>query len=133
MHLSRKSFDRLVEAAIASLPEEFAQWIDRVPIIVEDNPPKNNQILGFYQGIALPDQEFNSGSLPPRILLFRRPLMHACSSREQLAEEIRKTLLHELGHHAGMTEQQLDQLGYGPLTDPQDPHSEIDWDLDKDD
>jgi hypothetical protein len=57
--------------------------------------------------------------------------MHACHTREQLAEEIRKTLLHELGHHAGMDEEQLDALGYGPLDGPDE--DDIRWDLDDDD
>ena len=130
MHISRNSFDRLVEQAIAALPPQYAQWLDQLPIIVEDHPPKSHpNTLGLYQGIPLPDQEQNSGHLPSRILLFRQPLMQACHSQPQLAEEIRKTLLHELGHHTGMNEVQLDHLGYGPLEDPED---EIQWDLDDD-
>jgi predicted Zn-dependent protease with MMP-like domain len=137
MKISRKSFDRLVEQAIASLPEEFARWIDEVPIIVEDAPPRrgrdqndsdDSQVLGFFHGTALPDMEENSGRLPPRILLFRRPLMEACNTRAALAEEIRKTLLHELGHYAGMDEEQLEQLGYGPL---EEKVKDIEWDVDE--
>src|SRR4051794_29634095 len=106
MHLSRNSFDRLVEAAIDSLPEQFAHWIDEVPIIVEDAPaPTDKHVqdaLGFYQGDTLFGRLESSGHLPPRIVLYRNHLMDSCDTREQLADEIRKTLLHELGHHAGM-------------------------------
>jgi predicted Zn-dependent protease with MMP-like domain len=133
MHLPRNAFDRLVEDAIASLPDQFAQWIDEVPIIVEDAPaPGDKRVqnaLGFYQGDTLFGRLENSGHLPARIVLYREHLMHACRTREQLAEEIRKTLLHELGHHAGMDEEQLDALGYGPLAD--EPEDDIEWDLDE--
>jgi predicted Zn-dependent protease with MMP-like domain len=135
MQLSRNDFDRLVEDAIASLPDEFAHWIDEVPIIVEDAPrPGDKRVqhaLGFYQGQTLFGRLENSGQLPARIVLFREPLMHACRTREQLAEEIRKTLLHELGHHAGMDEDQLDALGYGPLEE--DLEDDIRWDFVDDD
>ena len=134
MHLSRTSFDQLVEAAIASLPQDYARWLDEVPIIVEDRPSPADlagiddgdpdEPLGLYIGNALDE---TSGTLPPRVMLYRIPLMEACTSREHLAGEIRKTLLHELGHHAGMDEDQLDRLGYGPLEEPDD---DIDWDLD---
>jgi predicted Zn-dependent protease with MMP-like domain len=130
MHLSRNTFDRLVEAAIGSLPEEFARWIDRVPIIVEDRPQKGQEEepLGEYHGPLRPvETEDDSGQLPPRIMLYREPLMDACDTREQLAEEIRKTLLHELGHHAGMDEEELDALGYGPIDEQDD---DIEWEID---
>jgi predicted Zn-dependent protease with MMP-like domain len=132
MNLPRNSFDRLVEDAIASLPDPFAHWIDEVPIIVEDAPhPGDKRVqhaLGFYQGDTLFGRLENSGHLPARIVLFRQPLMAACRTRQQLAEEIRKTLFHELGHHAGMDEDQLDALGYGPLDAPEE--HDIQWDLD---
>ncbi|MCL2648154.1 MAG: metallopeptidase family protein [Phycisphaerales bacterium] len=131
MKISRNKFDKLVEDAIASLPDEFAHWIDEVPIIVEDAPCRSDKdiqdALGFYQGPSLLGRLENSGHLPPRILLYRNLLMDACDSLDELAEEIRKTLLHELGHHAGMDEEQLDQLGYGSLDD-----DSIDWDVDGD-
>jgi predicted Zn-dependent protease with MMP-like domain len=131
MHLSRKSFDHLVEAAIASLPPKYARWLDQVPIIVEDRPApadrrdleEPDDPLGLYHGTS---QIQDPGTLPPRILLYRIPLMEACSSRDQLADEIRKTLLHELGHHAGLDEPDLDQRGLGPLDD-----DDISWDLDE--
>ena len=132
MRISRKKFDRLVEKAIATLPEEFARWIDEVPIIVEDVPRgadrDQQDALGFYQGVSLLGRLENSGSLPPRIVLYRRHLMDACDTLADLAEEIRKTLLHELGHHAGMNEEDLERLGYGPLDDDEDIH----WDVDGD-
>jgi predicted Zn-dependent protease with MMP-like domain len=122
IRISRKAFDRLVEEAIASLPEEYAQWIDEVPVIVEDQPGKTDQgvvddeggPVGMFVGPALGDERA-SGDLPPRVMIYRQPLMEACATQEELAEEIRKTLLHELGHYAGLDEVDLDRLGYGDL------------------
>jgi predicted Zn-dependent protease with MMP-like domain len=146
LNLTRKAFDRIVEAAIASLPEEFAEWIDEVPIIVEDRPGKADveglkggepadraadedlAPLGLYVGEGMHEGR-RSGDLPPRIMIYREPLLASCSSREQLEDEIRKTLLHELGHHAGMDEDQLDALGYGPM----EGEEEIDFDVDDED
>jgi predicted Zn-dependent protease with MMP-like domain len=140
MHLSRQSFDQLVEAAIASLPPHLARWLDQVPIIVEDRPAPSDrrdtdsddgEPLGLYVGPSLARDDGtpldeSPAPLPPRIMLYRLPLMEACSSRDQLAAEIRKTLLHELGHHAGLDEEDLDHHGIGPMDDD----TEISWDLD---
>src|SRR6478609_1890070 len=102
MIITRKAFDRLVEEAIAALPAEFAQWIEEVPIIVEDRPgktdaealPRDEEAketdapLGLYVGNDLHDGR-NSGDLPPRVMIYREPLVEACATREELAEEIR--------------------------------------------
>jgi predicted Zn-dependent protease with MMP-like domain len=136
MTLSRRSFDLLVEQAIASLPPHYAQWLDEVSVIVEDHPSpadlqaldtpdgEDGEPLGQYHGGTIHDDS-PLGSLPPRVMLYRVPLMEACATRQQLAEEIRKTLLHELGHHAGLDEDDLDQHGFGPM----EGDDEIDWDV----
>jgi len=59
--------------------------------------------------------------------LYREPLMAACDTPEQLEEEIRRTLLHELGHHAGLDEEALDRLGFGALDEDEE---DIEWDVD---
>ena len=134
MRISRETFDRLVEAAIASLPHEYAQWLDEVPIIVEDRPtpadlkglpdPEDDEgdPVGLYIGRAA-----GLGELPPRVMLYREPLMDACDTEAQIAQEIRRTLLHELGHHAGLDEDDLDRLGFGALDEDD---ADIEWDVD---
>jgi predicted Zn-dependent protease with MMP-like domain len=134
MHVTRKAFDRMVESAIASLPEAYAQWLEEVPVIVEDRPSAadlrrldreedEGEPLGMYIGNKLEEGEV-AGELPARVMLYRVPLMEACASQEQLAEEIRRTLLHELGHHAGMDEEDLDRHGMGDMEE-----DEMDWDV----
>jgi predicted Zn-dependent protease with MMP-like domain len=125
VELSRKAFDRLVERAIAELPPAYARWIDEVPIIVEDEPGEKDEVVGLYHGRAMTERSVEeSGRLPSQIFLYRRPLMEACTTTAALAEEIRKTLLHELGHHAGLGEEDLDRVGYGPVEE------DIDFDVD---
>lgn len=127
MRLSRKSFDRLVEEAIASLPPQFAQWIEDVPVIVEDipsvadrTPRLEGEPLGLFVGASLGEPP---GSMPARIMLYRKPLMEACNTYGQLAKEIRKTLVHELGHYTGMDEDDLERHGFGAM----EAH-DIEWD-----
>jgi predicted Zn-dependent protease with MMP-like domain len=134
MHLTRESFDHLVEQAIASLPAQYARWLDEVPIIVEDRPspadlkglPDPEEDEGDPVGMYI-SRAAGLGDLPPRVMLYREPLMDACDTREQIADEIRRTLLHELGHHAGLDEDALDELGFGPLDeDDQDIKFDVD-------
>jgi len=124
MRIKRKAFDALVDKAIAELPPQFARWVDRVPIIIEDEPSEETleefgvddegTLLGSYQGVALTHRGVeDSGMLPDQIMIFRRPLMEMCADAAELEREVRKTLLHELGHYAGLDEDDLEKMGYG--------------------
>ena len=116
MHLSRKSFDHLVEAAIAGLPATLRPLARPRPHH-RRRPPRPADRPGIptpktptpSASTAAPPEDPALPAPPPRIMLYRIPLMEACDPRNQLAEEIRKTLLHELGHHAGLDEDDLDQ------------------------
>ncbi|HVT79587.1 MAG TPA: metallopeptidase family protein [Phycisphaerae bacterium] len=129
MRTTRKEFDRMVEAAIEALPEEFARWLEEVPVIVEDRPGKVDKEvvdeggppLGLYVGPSRLEADVEG--VPRRIMIYREPLMEACRTREELEEEIRKTLVHELGHHAGMDEEELERRGYGAMEE-----DEMEWD-----
>ena len=123
MRITRRNFDAMLEQAIDELPKKFARWLDEVPIIVEDEPPDDlldelgidadGDLLGSYHGVAITRRSVeDSPHLPDQIFLFRRPLMAMCDTSEQLAKEIRKTLLHELGHYAGFDEGELEDMGY---------------------
>jgi predicted Zn-dependent protease with MMP-like domain len=134
MQITRKAFDHMVEAAIESLPAAYAQWIEEVPVIVEDRPSmadlegageSEEQPLGMFIGRAVGEDVEDSGTLAARIMLYREPLIQACKDGKQLAEEIRRTLIHELGHYAGMDEADLDAHGFGDMED------DIDSDGDK--
>jgi predicted Zn-dependent protease with MMP-like domain len=123
-HVGKVEFGRLVEAALAELPPRFAEHLQRVPVEIRDRPTpqqlkevglgKDDLLLGLYVGTSLADQSVNHDyELPSVIYLFREDLELVSDSREQLQNEIRTTVLHEVGHYFGLDEAQLDALGYG--------------------
>jgi predicted Zn-dependent protease with MMP-like domain len=116
MQLKRAEFDALVQAQIARLPAPFAAWLERVPVIVEEYPDPadvgdDDEVLGLFVGTGLDEPE-GADLTPPAIYLYRQPLLDSCADRAELEAEIFITLCHELGHYAGMDEEDLEQLGY---------------------
>lgn len=121
IQVSRSEFDGAVEAALREVPAEFQKYLDNVVIEVQDRPGRDlmdegfpDDLLGLYSGSSL-QEEFGAAyhqALPDRIILFRENLCDMCESREELVDEIRITLLHEIGHHFGLDEDRLDELGY---------------------
>jgi predicted Zn-dependent protease with MMP-like domain len=123
-HVSKAEFARYVEQALAELPEPFASHLEQITLEIKDHPTRkqlrdlgledDELLFGLYQGVALPDRSVqHSGVLPDRILIFQEDHELACDNPAELVEEIRKTVLHEIGHHFGMDEDDLDEVGYG--------------------
>jgi predicted Zn-dependent protease with MMP-like domain len=121
MRISRREFNRLVRAAYRQLPPAMQDAIDNVAIVVEDWPSAEDMelvdgkgtLFGLYMGVPLPEREGAGPALPDRIAIFRQPIVASCSSRAMVKEEIRTTLLHEIGHYLGMSEEDLHRVGYG--------------------
>jgi predicted Zn-dependent protease with MMP-like domain len=107
------SFDRVVAAAVAELPSWAAEALRNVAVLVADEDPDDPDLYGVYDGVALPDREGGEPLQPSRIFIYRRPLVEDCRSEADLREEIRVTVLHEIGHHFGLDEDRLEELGYG--------------------
>jgi predicted Zn-dependent protease with MMP-like domain len=113
MRVDHQTFERLVEQAMAGVPEPFASALDEVAVIVEERSPADRpNLYGLYWGVPLTYGD-RVGFFPARIAVYMHPLMDNCVTPEELVEEIRITVLHELGHHLGMDEDQLEELGYG--------------------
>lgn len=122
---SDAEFERQLLVAKAGLSAPFDEHLARVDVIVDDLPPDAlifeetppldpEQLLGLFVGVPLDQQSSFSagGELPPRIHLFKRNLERYASSPDDLAEQIRVTLYHELGHYLGMDEEDLEESGY---------------------
>lgn len=97
--------------------EELPQWvldeIDNLIVVVEEWPDKNQgDILGIYEGISLAERGDYFGVLPDRIVIFRGPHLELGLAGEELRAEIRKTVLHEIGHHLGIDDERLSELGW---------------------
>jgi predicted Zn-dependent protease with MMP-like domain len=124
MKLSEKDFDRIVKKAIRSIPEEIQQYLDNIVISVKKRPSKKmlqemglspeEPLLGVYDGVSLMDRSVTSPPLfPDSIILFQEPLEEMCETIEELEEEIEITVVHEVAHFVGITEERLEELGYG--------------------
>jgi len=121
--MGRPDFERMLRKAIDDLPERFRSALDNVAIVVEDRPPRwlleelgvppGETLYGIYHGIPLPERSVqDTGTLPDKISIYRRPLEEDFRDPEELADEIRITLLHEIGHYFGMDEEELARLDY---------------------
>ena len=113
MHMSAVEFELLVAEALDEIPAELAALIDNCVILVEDYPPPDLPgTLGLYSGIPLTERgQFYTG-LPDRIQIFRYPILAICDTPEQVIEEIRITVVHEIAHHFGIDDDRLRELGY---------------------
>jgi predicted Zn-dependent protease with MMP-like domain len=103
----RRQFEQLVVEAMSALPDDIKRRIENVAIVVEDDP-RGESVLGLYQGIALPERaESYHLAAPDTITIFRRSILAAATTREEVLKEIRDTVVHEVGHYFGISEREL--------------------------
>lgn len=118
--LTRKRFNALVAEALDRLPAEFRENMRNVAVVVEDWPPddlldelgipEEDTIFGSYQGTPLSDRAFDQVMMPDRIVLYQRALEEACASEAELVREVAITVIHEIGHHFGLTDDEMETL-----------------------
>ena len=115
--MKREEFVNVAEEALDSLPEEFRSRIRNVAILVEDFPPSQKPpqpgqqrrlLLGIFHGVpATQKSVFDVSMGPAHVVLYQKNIEAVCSSKAEVRQQIRQTLMHELGHYFGMTEEQL--------------------------
>jgi predicted Zn-dependent protease with MMP-like domain len=111
--MERDAFEELVADAMDGVPEPFASALDEVAVVVEDRAPGHmGSLYGLYHGVPLTAAGAFSGQMPPQITIYMHPMIDHFGSGEDIVEQVRITVLHELGHHLGMDEDDLDRLGY---------------------
>ena len=109
--VSVERFEELVGEALDDLPEDLAQLMRNVVVLVEDSSPDG--LLGLYEGIPLTERDGTySGVLPDRITLYRLPICAMCDDEEDVADEVYTTVVHEVAHHFGIDDARLHDLGY---------------------
>jgi len=124
MRVGRKAFERIVEKAISRIPGEIRQHLENVIVTVEKRPspelledmglPPDYPLLGVYQGVELPERSATFPPLyPDTIYIFQEPLEDICDPLAVLEEEIEITVVHEVAHMVGISEERLAELGYG--------------------
>ena len=123
MALSPQEFRRLVSQAIASLPFPIAERMKNVEVVVEDRPTRAElamagveppgTLFGLYTGTPITERDSSYGMvLPDKITLYQRSIEEACRTGGEVREQIRITLMHEIGHYFGLSEGELEEAGY---------------------
>lgn len=123
-HVSKVKFAELVEQALAELPDQFAEFLDEVPVEIRNRPTlkqlkaaglgRDDLLLGLYHGIPQTERSVeHSGRFPDVIYIFQEDIELVSDSEHELVDQVRITVLHEIGHHFGLDEDDLDRLGYG--------------------
>jgi predicted Zn-dependent protease with MMP-like domain len=119
IRVSPEELEALVAKALDDLPEEFAELLDNVAITVEEEPSAEDlesvgldpdgedELFGLYQGVPLSERDSFYSALPDRVVLYCGPLLRFCTSRREVVREIRDTVIHELGHHFGLDEDDM--------------------------
>lgn len=118
-------FETLVARALDLLPEPFQDHLENVSVEIAEEPAPEllesmgmdpddaeDTLFGLYEGTPLTERYHDDVLLPDRILIYRGPLLDWCETEEEVVEEVRITVLHEIGHFFGMDEERLEELGY---------------------
>ncbi len=119
MTVTPEEFDRWIQEALGELPPRFASLADEVTIVVEEEPSSEvlqdlgleseDDLLGLYQGVPIDETSFfqPAGELPARISIYRGPILRLCWTKAEVIHEVRDTVVHELGHHVGLSDEEM--------------------------
>jgi predicted Zn-dependent protease with MMP-like domain len=120
--MDRERFEKLVDAAITELPDEFQEKLTNVVVIVERRPsralldemeiPPGDTLFGLYEGTPLTERGFEPPLHPDRIRIFQEPIEEVCENDNEIKEEIRTTIMHEVAHFFGIDDDDLEEMGY---------------------
>ena len=119
--MTRDRFQRLVVEAVALIPKRFRREMKNLALVVEDEPAPElleemeidppDSLYGLYQGTPLPERTWAYGNnLPDRITLFQRPIEEDCEDEDEVRAVIGETLIHEVGHYFGMSEEEIEEI-----------------------
>ncbi len=118
--MDRISFEKLVQRALRRVPRRFQQKIENLTVEVEDHPSeellrnmgiRSGTLFGLYQGVPLTEREWNFGNaLPDRIVIYQKPIERAAASHEEMEEIVVDTVMHEVGHYFGFSDDELYEM-----------------------
>ena len=120
--MDRRAFERLVAEAVASLPADIHRMLDNVQVTVESQPSRatlsrlglrwGQAVFGLYQGVPQTKRSSRYGMvLPDKITIYQRPIERVCRTPAAIRAQVRKTVLHELAHHFGLSDERLQEIG----------------------
>jgi predicted Zn-dependent protease with MMP-like domain len=114
LDVSPQRFEELVGEALDGIPAELLRLLDNVVIQVADEDPDEPTLLGVYHGTALTERTTDyTFALPDTITVYRLPILAICDDEDDIAQEVAITVVHEIGHHFGIDERRLHELGWG--------------------
>lgn len=112
IYVEPERFEEMVAEALDALPERLGELMRNVAVTVEHGPGPRG-LLGLYQGVPLTSRTSSyAGVLPDRITIYRRAICAICSTEAEVIDQVRKTVVHEVGHHFGITDERLEELGW---------------------
>ena len=111
--MDSQRFDELVSDALDLIPPQLAAVMDNVVVLVEDRNDEEYDLLGLYEGVALTERDSHyAGSLPDTITIYRDALLDVCDDEDEVVEEVKITVVHEIAHHFGIDDDRLHELGW---------------------
>jgi predicted Zn-dependent protease with MMP-like domain len=114
LEVPEDEFELLVETALGTIPADLSRAIRNLAVFVEDESPPGYPVLfGLYVGVPLTERgQWYAGVQPDRITIYRLPILRYCRTREEVVAQVAKTVVHEVGHHFGIGDARLHELGY---------------------
>jgi predicted Zn-dependent protease with MMP-like domain len=122
MGISAAQFEKLVDEGLKLIPTDIRRLMDNVQIVIENKPgdellddlgvPEDETIYGLYEGTPLTERSTEYSAFPDRIIIYRQPLLEDFDDPEELRYEVARTVIHEVGHHFGIDEERLAELGW---------------------
>jgi predicted Zn-dependent protease with MMP-like domain len=119
LSINPEEFEDLVRQAVDGLPDDYRRLLKNVAVVVEEEPPRDvldeleleseDDLLGLYSGTALDAESFfdPGGQLPARISIYRGPILRLCRTSDEVIQEVRDTVVHEIGHHFGLDDEEM--------------------------
>jgi predicted Zn-dependent protease with MMP-like domain len=117
MRVAAAEFEALVARALDGLPQEFAEQLENVAVVIEEEPDPadleelgmaaDEELFGLYLGVPLPERGQGYSALPDRIAIYRGPVLRQCRDRREVIREVRDTVVHELGHYFGLDDDEM--------------------------
>jgi predicted Zn-dependent protease with MMP-like domain len=112
IYVPPERFEEMVGEALDGLPEDLGRLMRNVAVTVEHGPGPRG-LLGLYQGVPLTSRGANyAGVLPDRITIYRRAICAICQTEDEVVSQVRRTVVHEVAHHFGISDSRLDELGW---------------------
>ncbi|MBM3819738.1 MAG: metallopeptidase family protein [Acidimicrobiia bacterium] len=119
--MTREQFEKLVGEAVALIPRRFRREMKNLALVVEEEPSEDlleemeieppDTLYGLYQGTPLPERTWAYGNtLPDRITIYQRPIEEDCEDEDEMRAVIGETLIHEVGHYFGMSEEEIEEI-----------------------